>query len=182
MTAPPSNEAMLELRREVDALERRLYELRSRLTSWEPLTGSIDLVECQAGTERLAFMLASIDRFVPVPALTPAPGMACWIPGLLQLRGAMMPVIDVAARLKRAPRVIELSDLIAIASVGGARAGLLVEAVHGTLRVDASAVQPPAENVPQAPYIRGSIALGGRVVHLFDVASFVAFADVALET
>ncbi len=181
MTAPPSNEALLELRREVDALERRLYELRSRLTSWEPLAGALDLVECQAGQERLAFVLGSIERFVPVPALTPAPGMASWIPGLLHLRGATMPVIDVAARLRRAAREIELSDLIAIASVGGARVGLLVEAVHGTLHVDASAVQPPAENVPQAPYVRGSIVAQGRVVHLFDVGSFVAFSDVALE-
>lgn len=180
MTERRSAEALLELRREVDAIERRLYELRTHLASWEPLVGTLDLVVCQAGEERFAFLLGSIERFVPVPALTRAPEMASWIPGLLSLRGAAIPVIDVAARIKRAARMIELSDLIAIASARGARVGLLVEAVHGTLRIDAAAVQPPAENMPQAPYVRGSITDQGRVVHLLDVESFAAFSGVDL--
>lgn len=177
----PQREA-LELRREVDALERRLHELRARLSPWEPLRGSLDLVECQAGSDRIALPLRSIERVVPVAALAPIPEAPPWVPGLLRLAGATIPVIDVSARLRRAARAVELSDLIVVCVArGDAKVGLLVQVVHGASKLDAAAFEAPPENVRQAAYLRGSASTAAGVLLLLDLDSFVTSSDVALE-
>lgn len=173
----------IELRSEVDALERRLHELRAHLTTREPMHGSLDLIECQAGPDRVAFPLRSIERVVPAAALASIPEAPPWVAGLLRLAGATIPVIDVSARLSRAARPMELSDLIVIAVVrGDAKVGLLVQAVHGALKLDAAAFEAPADYVRQAPYLRGAAATAAGVLLLVDLDSLVTSSDVALET
>ncbi len=151
-----------DLLREVEALQRRAYELRLQLAGRlqaEPLpAGEIRVLVCRAAEYRIAFLERIVHEVVMVPHLVPLPEAPCWVPGLLNLRGQILPVIDVAARLTREPREILLDDMIVVSEVEGRETGFLVQDVLGLRTVPADAIQRPNRDVACAPYLLGVVS------------------------
>jgi chemotaxis signal transduction protein len=151
-----------DLLQEVEALQQRAYELRLQLggrLQAEPLPpGEMRVLVCRAAEYRIAFLEQIVQEVVMVPHLVPLPEAPCWVPGLLNLRGQILPVIDVAARLTRGPREILLDDMIVVSEVEGRQTGFLVQDVLGLRTVPADAVQRPNRDVACAPYLLGVVS------------------------
>ncbi len=103
------------------------------------------------------------------PSVTFVPGLPPWIPGVLAVRGAVVPVVDLSAKLSGRPTALsELSCAITMdASLGGpaVRLGLVVEEIGGV--VDCAHLEPaPAFGLPiRLEFLRG-VARGGEVDRL----------------
>ena len=115
----------------------------------EPDAGIGDeLVVLEAGGERYALDLRSVERIHPVDAVTPLPGLRPPWAGLVSLRGALLPALDLAAYLGRGPAFAAGSASAAVASAivahGGLRIALLSEApVELARRPDGGLATPP---------------------------------------
>jgi purine-binding chemotaxis protein CheW len=144
---------------EVAALQQRLYELQhqlgGRLQAEVLPAGDVRVLVCRAAGHRIAFLEEIVREVVMVPHLAPLPESPCWVPGLLDLRGRVIPVIDVASRLSRHPREIELDDMIVVSEIEGRGVGFLVQDVLGLSTVQRDAVQRPDRDVACAPYLLG---------------------------
>lgn len=138
-------------------LEARLsvlrYELRAPFEEEALRADSADLLACWVGVERVAFLVESITEVVPMPETRPLPEAPLWITGILDLRGQLIAVIDVEARIKRTTRIPRASDFVIISTH---RNPLVALVVHGIQNVTAfrldQLVEPPPD-VPLAPYV-----------------------------
>lgn len=92
--------------------------------------------------------------------------------GVMNLRGAIIPIFDLRARFHRGLTEASPKHVVIILAVGTRNIGLLVDTVSDILDVRADQIKPPpsAENDNEAEYIGGLISLDDRMVVLLDVA------------
>ncbi len=112
--------------------------------------------EARAGTQVLGFSLGAeacaleirgVREIIQVGPMTPVPLMPSFVRGIINLRGAVVPVVDLNARFGRAPARVGKKSCIVVfdASADGERAeiGLLVDAVSEVVEIGADATEPP---------------------------------------
>lgn len=85
--------------------------------------------------------LAEVREIVPMRAVTRVPGAASWIRGLLNYRGALVPVMDLSARLGNAPADDRGRQLLVVDGAGKSYA-LVVDGVDEARAVTAADRQP----------------------------------------
>jgi len=96
------------------------------------------LLSLASGGERLAVPIGSVREILEVGRLTPVPRTPDFIRGVMNLRGAVVPVVDLAARLGlRITPLERRSAIVVVESHAGAAqrlvVGLLVDAVYEVL-------------------------------------------------
>ncbi|RME66209.1 MAG: purine-binding chemotaxis protein CheW [Caldilineae bacterium] len=95
-------------------------------------TRADEQVQClllQVGGAFHALDIYAVEEVVRMAALTPKPNAPDWLSGYLNLRGDILPVVDLRRRLGRAAGPLRLNDLIVIVHHAGRRAGLIVDGV-----------------------------------------------------
>lgn len=78
---------------------------------------------------------------------THIPGAPAFVAGLVQVRGKLVPVVDLRTRFGLAPTERQLGNRVIVVRVGSRVAGLLVDSARDVLRLDESMFQPPPELV-----------------------------------
>lgn len=99
-------------------------------------------------------------------AVTPLPHAPDHVLGVINLRGAVMPVLDLRARLGLGRTEPTGRHVVVVVSQDGKTAGLLVDAVQETMIVDAGCLQPPPEFAGGRgeAVVDALIALEGRIL------------------
>ena len=127
------------------------------------------------GAELYALDIRCVREIIQVCAMTPVPLMPGFVRGVINLRGAVVPVIDPHARFGRPRAVLGKKSCIVIFEgepVDGERCelGLLVDAVSAVVEIPGTAIEPaPAFGTPvQRDYIRGIGKLGPRFVVILE--------------
>lgn len=97
---------------------------------------------------------------------TPLPHSPSYVRGVINLRGAVLPIIDLKARLGLGESEATARSVIIVVQIRAQLIGLLVDAVSEILATSLSSVQPTpnvsSETVAQ--FVRGILALDGRMV------------------
>jgi purine-binding chemotaxis protein CheW len=149
--------AKRELVERIDALERELADLRHRraveLGHDRLVAAGFACLECRVAGQTLGILQTSVDEVVMVCELSPIPESPPWIAGLLNLRGTLVPVVDVRARIEGQRREVKLSDVIVVCNIDGRRVGLVVQDTTGVRTVPPNTAQKPPESIPLAPYL-----------------------------
>ncbi|WP_268867402.1 chemotaxis protein CheW [Methylovorus mays] len=98
------------------------------------------------GVEVFAINILRIKEIIEYGHLTMVPQMPSFIRGVINLRGAAVPVIDLAARFDRADAAISRKTCIVILEVGYAQAerviGVMVDAVNEVLEIASDQIEP----------------------------------------
>jgi len=106
-----------------------------------------------------------IRGWTPATQLPQSPHYIC---GVINLRGAVLPIVDLAARLGF--EVGETSDrnVIIVAQIGEQVVGLLVDAVSDILTVTDDVIQPTPDVASDTAktFVRGLLAIDGRMISL----------------
>jgi twitching motility protein PilI len=82
-------------------------------------------------------LLAKMDdvsEILPPPPTIRVPGVKFWVKGLANIRGSLMPVLDMSAFLYGKATIVGKESRIIIINKKGLTAGLLVDEVHGLRR------------------------------------------------
>jgi purine-binding chemotaxis protein CheW len=127
-------------------------------------------------SELIAFRLAGQDFGFEIMAVreirgwTPAttlPHAPPYVRGVINLRGAVVPIVDLAARLGLEVPAPTPRNVVIITQLEGPLVGLLVDAVSDILSVAASEVQPPPELAAAgAEMLTGIITREDRMIRL----------------
>ncbi|HSU17909.1 chemotaxis protein CheW [Longimicrobium sp.] len=131
----------------------------------------VQLVTFRIGGEEFGldvFQVHEILRYEPPTAMPKAPA---FVEGVLDVRGALVPVIDLRKRFEVHDLRYDDDTRIMLADFQGERLGLIVDEVTEVLRVPETAVNPPPGYVKglAAEFIRGIVRLEGRLVVLLDL-------------
>ncbi|MBI4516362.1 MAG: chemotaxis protein CheW [Deltaproteobacteria bacterium] len=104
-------------------------------------------------------------------AITPIPNTPAHVGGVMNLRGTIIPVINLRQKFGLPPVAVSPFTVIIVVSVGVRVMGLLVDAVSDVLSVDPGEVQPPPEvaGAGRASFVAGMIIAGEQLVTLLDI-------------
>jgi purine-binding chemotaxis protein CheW len=113
-----------------------------------------------------------IRGWTPATALPHAPS---YVRGVINLRGAVLPIVDLSERLGFAPTEATARQVIIVVQVAGKIIGLLVDAVSDILRQSRDAIQPIPEVAASEvkSSIRGVLAIDGRMIGLVELDSLM---------
>src|SRR5437870_13668378 len=112
-----------------------------------------DLLVFSLAKQQFALPVGQVATVVPRATLTPLPGAPVDLIGLLRLRGALCPVIDIRARLGLSVAAPHIAECIVVMHSGCLRIGLLVESIEGV--VVASPTNPVDRPADADRLIRG---------------------------
>ena len=102
---------------------------------------------------------------------TRVPGAPTFVAGLVQVRGKLVPVIDLRTRFGLAPADKTLDHRVIVVKVGTRVAGLLVDSAREVVRLDTDAFEPPPEIVDQqaAGFVKAVATHAHRLLLVVDV-------------
>lgn len=97
--------------------------------------------------EIYALPVTHLREIVRVDSITRVPGGPREIRGVANVRGRVIPVVDLRARLGLAPDDLSARSRVLVAEARGRQVGLLVDDVRSVERIDLLAVEPPPQEV-----------------------------------
>jgi purine-binding chemotaxis protein CheW len=144
------------------------------------------------GEEMFAIGILAIREIIEYGSLTEVPMVPPFIRGVINLRGSVVPVIDMAVRFGRPAGaitkrtcivIIETSDLDpAVSGNHGQQMGIVVDAVSEVLEIPLADIEPPPEFGARirTDFISGMGKVNGKFVVMLDVNRILALDEVAV--
>ncbi len=125
-----------------------------------------ELVSFCVGSQEFCVDIMSVREirgWTPATALPQSPG---YVRGVINLRGAVLPIIDLSSRLGLGEAQPSARHVIIVAQIGTKLVGLLVDAVSDILTATDEEIQPTpdvgCETV--SAFVRGILAIDGRMI------------------
>jgi purine-binding chemotaxis protein CheW len=115
--------------------------------------------------------IRSVIEIIGIQKITEVPDMPNFIRGVINLRGKVIPVMDVRARFKLADREYDDRTCIIVVDVDGTEVGLVVDEVSEVADIPESNVEPPPKTgkAGGSRYIQGMGKINKDVKILLDV-------------
>jgi len=107
---------------------------------------------------------------------TPLPHVPHYVRGVINLRGNVLPVVDLKARLDLGMTDATPKHVIIVVAEGNHTTGVLVEAVSDIITLSTADIQPPPDVMQNSDdqYIEGIAVLDGRMVTLLATSHLTA--------
>ena len=138
------------------------------------------------GGEMFAVGILNVKEIIEYGHLTEIPMMPAFIRGVINLRGAVVPVIDLAARFGKTQSLIGKRSCIVIVEVRENELrhdiGLLVDAVSEVIEIPASDIEPPPSFGARirADFIHGMGKVAGKFVILLNIVKVLSVDEIAM--
>jgi purine-binding chemotaxis protein CheW len=140
---------------------------------------SLELVVFRLGPESYGLRLHEVREIIMVAQITPVPRAPRFVDGVLNLRGEVMPVVDL--RMRFGLERVEATSIsrILITSIGGVFTGLVVDAVHEVRPVELNRFGPPpaVTAVGANRYIEKVARLDNGMIFLLDLQQLLTDAE-----
>ncbi len=149
------------------------HTARMVLRPSEGTTGQTALmVMCSIGTQQYSFMIEHVREVVRLPALLSLVGAPPYLCGLLNLRGAYLPILDGRVLMGLSPQHT-LSSQIIIVGHTAPQSGLLVDEVHGVYALPLNSMTPITRHAAAA-FLRGVVSMQDGSVILIDLNALLS--------
>ena len=144
-------------------------------------TDEFQLVVFELGDERYGLDIATVYEIIRHQPVTAVPQAPAFVEGVINLRGRIIPVVDLRDRFGMAAGALTKASRIVVCEAAGTRVGLVVDGVSEVLMVPNDAVEPTPEvaSGEDHAYLRGIAKLGERLVILLDLTGLFGEADAA---
>ncbi|PYP84615.1 MAG: chemotaxis protein CheW [Blastocatellia bacterium AA13] len=146
------------------------------------------VVVFRIGPEEFAMDIGLAREIVEMRPVTPVPETRDYVEGVMNLRGNLIPVLDLRKRLRAGDRLKGGSSgrmsekRIIIVTLDGKQLGLIVDAASEVIRITDDMIEPPPEVIAEigVEYIAGLLNVSGRFITMLDTAKALQ-GEVALE-
>lgn len=130
--------------------------------------GMRELISFRIGAQEFCVDIMAIREIRGWTAATALPQSPSFVRGVINLRGAVLPIVDLAARLGFETTQASDRNVIIVAQIGEQVVGLLVDAVSDILTVTDDVIQPTPDVASETAktFVRGLIAMDGRMISL----------------
>ena len=132
------------------------------------------IVGFRVGKENFGVPIGIVHEIVPMMDITAVPDSPSYVEGVINLRGRIIPVVDLRKRFAEAV-VPHRRNRIMVTELDGHRVGLVVDAANEVLKIDPELIEPPPNVFQQGDlnYVTGVGKLGGKLVILIDLAKIM---------
>lgn len=128
-------------------------------------------VTFRVGTAEYALPAAQVLHLESFESATHVPGAPAYVAGLVQVRGRVVPVVDLRARFGLPPAARTLDSRVIVVQHGARIAGLLVDSAREVIKLDESSFAPPPEIIADqtSGFVTAVAAVASRLLLLVDV-------------
>lgn len=130
--------------------------------------GLRELISFRIGAQEFCVDIMVIREIRGWTAATALPQSPAFVRGVINLRGAVLPIVDLASRLGFESTEASDRNVIIVADIGGQVVGLLVDAVSDILTITDDMIQPTPDVASETAktFVRGLIPMEGRMISL----------------
>ncbi len=115
--------------------------------------------------------ISCVTEIVGMQHISEIPEMPAFIKGVINLRGVVIPVMDVRLRFGMAPRAYDERTCVVVVRMGETAVGLIVDTVKEVLGIPESSITEPPRvaSAKGARYVKGIGRMDGSVKILLDI-------------
>jgi purine-binding chemotaxis protein CheW len=123
--------------------------------------------------------IAAVESIIKMQPITVVPHAPAFVEGVINLRGAVLPVLDLRKRFGLPGRQSDKDSRIVVVALGETEVGMIVDGVSEVLTVPEGAVEPPPSMVTTADsaFITGIAKIDGRLVILLDLEKVLSLQE-----
>jgi purine-binding chemotaxis protein CheW len=164
----------------VPAPERKNQE-RKQMEQEKNTQGETQLVVFDLASEYYGVDIGDVREIIRMQNVTRVPGTPAYMEGVTNLRGKVVPVVDLRKRLDLKVKAQTKESRIVVVDIGGKDVGVIVDGVTEVLRIPLASVEPPSQMVADSEggYIRGIAKLEDKLVILLDLDRVLSYMDYA---
>lgn len=142
----------------------------------------IELITCEVAGQLFGLDIMAVREIRAWTPATPLPQVPDFVAGVVNLRGTVLPVVDLAARLGWAATEASPRHAIIVVQLGGKTMGLIVDSVSDIVTLPKDSLQqPPASGEEDVVrFLQGLAALGDRMVMVLDLNQLGGLDQLAL--
>ena len=145
----------------------------------------IDLDDKCVGSEFVTFFIGEQEYCIDIMSLreirgwTPAtalPDSPKYVRGVINLRGSVLPIVDLAKKLELEATEPSERSVVMITQIGSQIIGLLADAVSDILTIDHNTIQTPPDlnRDPTQSFVTGLVALEHRMISIINLDNILA--------
>ena len=130
------------------------------------------VVGFRIGNETYGVRIGSVREIVRVPEITAVPNAPAVIEGVINLRGKIIPVMDLRKRFGNSAVQADKKNRILVVELENKFVGLIVSSASEVLKIPPSEIESPGSVFAEgeSSYVTGVGKLKGRLIILLDIA------------
>ncbi len=131
----------------------------------------LQLVTFNLGVEEFAVDILNIQGINRMVEITKVPNSPDYVEGIINLRGKVIPIIDLRRKLGMTEKAFDKSTRFIVVEINKVVVGFIVDSVNDVLRVPKSITEPPPPLVAgiESEYITAVGKLEDRLIILLDI-------------
>lgn len=120
--------------------------------------------------ERYGISIQNVIDIIGVQDITAVPGQPDYVQGVINLRGQIIPTMDVRIRFQKEPLEYNDRTCIVVVDFKGVSVGIIVDKVLEVLHIESGVISPPPQSgeIERNSYISGVSKLEDTVIMLLD--------------
>lgn len=133
------------------------------------------LVIFKLKSEEFGVNISNVKEIIRIPEITTIPNAQAYMEGIINLRGKVIPVLNIKKIFGFGSEVNQSTEKIVIIEVNSHCLGILVDDVTEVLKISKSNIEPPPTNVMGIinNYIKGVGKIDQRLIILLDLVNLV---------
>ncbi len=130
------------------------------------------LVVFDLANEQYGVNIGAVESIIKMQSITAVPHAPSFVEGVTNLRGAVLPVIDLRKRFNLPAEKGTKDNRIVVVEINAAQVGMVVDAVTEVLSVSDEDVEPPPAIVTtvDSAFITGIAKIDGRLIILLELS------------
>jgi purine-binding chemotaxis protein CheW len=135
----------------------------------------LQVVGFRIGNETFGVRIGSVREIVRVPEITAVPSAPETVEGVINLRGKIIPVMDLRKRFGQSDIQPDKKNRILVVELENKLVGLIVNAASEVLKIAPSEIEAPGNLFAEGEsgYVTGVGKLKGRLIILLDIAKLL---------
>ncbi len=143
----------------------------------------VQLAVFHVGGEEFGIEILHVQEIIRVPQLTYVPNAPSFINGVTNLRGKIIPVIELRKRFDLEPALPDKQTRVIVLEINGIVVGFMVDSVSEVLRVPGVSIeQPPRLRGVKQEYVSGVARFNDRLLILLDLDRLMKDAERPVST
>ena len=137
------------------------------------------LVIFELSQEHYGVDISAVEAIIKMQPITVVPHTPHFVEGVTNLRGAVLPVIDLRKRFGLAQDSISKNSRIVVIVLGKTKVGMIVDGVSEVLQVPEDAIEPtpPMITSVDTTFITGIAKIDNRLVILLELSKVLSFQE-----
>ena len=135
----------------------------------------LQLVGFRVGRETFGVPISLVREIVRVPEITAVPNAPEHIEGVINLRGRIVPVVDLRRRFGQKDPETSKKNRILVVELAGKIVGLIVQSASEVIKIPPSEIESPDSLLQESEHncVTGVGKLHGRLILLLDLAKIL---------